>query len=68
MLNAEQNRRLLQEIDANRRFLLLAYRSNPDLLAGEDERIRRMLAADLQEPENPALLPSRRPTETDFRG
>ena len=50
MLNAEQNRRLLQEIDANRRFLLLAYRSNPGLLAREDERIRLMLAAVLPEP------------------
>lgn len=68
MLTAEQNYRLLQEIDANRRFLLLAYRSNPDLLAGEDERIRLMLATDLQEPENPALSPPRRPAGTDFRG
>ena len=61
MLTAEQNYRLLQEIDANRRFLLLAYRSNPDLLAREDERIRQMLAAVLQEPEKPSLSPSRRP-------
>ncbi|GAB4175866.1 MAG: hypothetical protein Fur0039_18610 [Rhodocyclaceae bacterium] len=50
MLTAEQNFHLLQEIDANRRFLLLAYQSNPELLAREDERIRQMLAADLPEP------------------
>ena len=68
MLTAEQNYRLLQEIDANRRFLLLAYRSNPDLLVGEDERTRQMLAVDLQEPENPALSPPRRHAGTDFRG
>ena len=68
MLSAERNYRLLLEIDANRRFLLLAYRSNPDLLAGEDEWIRLMLAADLQEPENPAPSPPRRPAATDFCG
>jgi hypothetical protein len=68
MLTAEQNDRLLQEIDANRRFLLLVYRSNPDLLAGEDERTGQMLAAVLQEPENPAPSPPRRPAGTDFRG
>lgn len=68
MLTVEQNYRFLQKIDANRRFLLLAYRSNPDLLVGEDERIRQMLAAVLQEPENPALSPPRRPAGTDFCG
>ena len=32
-MNAEQNYRLLQDMDANRRFLLQAYRSNPALQA-----------------------------------
>ena len=40
MMTAEQNYRLLQEIDANRRFMLLAYRSNPALLDGAEECIR----------------------------
>ncbi|MEZ5614911.1 MAG: hypothetical protein R3E35_06825 [Rhodocyclaceae bacterium] len=61
MLNAEQNYQLLQGIDANRRFLLLAYQSNPRLLEREDERVRQMLAAVLPEPE-------RRPAGTDFSG
>lgn len=30
-MTAEENYRLLQEIDANRRFLLMAYRQNPKL-------------------------------------
>jgi len=68
MLNAEQNRCLLQEIDANRRFLLLAYRSNPELLAREDERLRQMLAAVLPGPDEAGLAPLRRPAETDFPG
>ena len=41
-MTAEQNYRLLQEIDANRRFMLLAYQSNPALLARAEERIRRL--------------------------
>ena len=43
-MTAEQNYRLLEEIDANRQFLLLAYRSNPALLARADERTRQLLA------------------------
>ncbi len=43
MTNAERNYRLLQEIDANRRFLLMAYRQNPGLLARAEPRIRQML-------------------------
>lgn len=45
MLTAEQNYRLLQEIDANRKFLLLALRSNPKLLARAEERVRQALLA-----------------------
>ncbi len=44
-MNAQQNYRLLQEIDANRRFLLLAYRDNPDLLARAEPGIKRLLDA-----------------------
>lgn len=40
MLTAEQNLKLLREIDANRRFLLLALQSNPALLKRADERVR----------------------------
>ena len=44
-MNAQQNYRLLQEIDANRRFLLQAYRDNPDLLARADPGVKRLLDA-----------------------
>jgi hypothetical protein len=37
MMTAEQNYRLLEEIDANRRFLLQAYLSNPALQALAEE-------------------------------
>lgn len=42
MLTAEQNYRLLQEIDASRRFLLLAYRQNPTLLEHAAPEILRL--------------------------
>lgn len=41
-MNAEQNNRLLQEIDANRLFMLQAYQGNPDLLAKAEVRIRQL--------------------------
>ena len=44
-MTAEQNYRLLQEIDANRRFLLLALQGNPKLLARAEERVRQALLA-----------------------
>lgn len=44
-MNAEQNYSLLQGIDANRRFLLQAYRDNPDLLARAEPSIRRLIGA-----------------------
>lgn len=40
MKTAEQNYRLLQEIEANRRFLLMAYEQNPTLLKSAEARIR----------------------------
>lgn len=42
-MTAEENLRLIQAIDANRRFLLLAYRSNSALQCGTDPRIRILL-------------------------
>lgn len=68
MLSAELNFRLLQEMEANRRFLLRAYRSNPELLAGAEECVRQALADDLVESEMPRVPPHRRPAETDFSG
>lgn len=42
MNTAEQNYRLLQEIEANRMFLLMACQQNPKLLERADERIKQM--------------------------
>lgn len=42
MTTAEQNYRLLQEIEANRRFLLMAYQQNPKLLESAETRIRQL--------------------------
>lgn len=39
-MTAEENYRLLQEIQANRDFLLLAYRQNPELLRHAESGIR----------------------------
>lgn len=41
-MNAEQNLRLIREIEANREFLLMAYRQNPALLARAEPRIREL--------------------------
>lgn len=42
MNTAEQNYLLLQEIEASRDFLLMAYRQNPELLKHADARIRQI--------------------------
>jgi MSHA pilin protein MshD len=42
MKTAEQNYRLLQEIEANRRFLIMACQQNPELLERADVRIRKL--------------------------
>ena len=42
MMTAEQNYRLLQEIEANRQFLLTAYQQNPRLLERAEPRIREI--------------------------
>ena len=41
-LTPEENLRLLQELEANRAFILLAYQSNPDLLARAEPEIKRL--------------------------
>jgi hypothetical protein len=41
-LTAEENLLLLQEIEANRAFILLAYQSDPALLKLADPEIRRL--------------------------
>jgi hypothetical protein len=42
-MNAEENYQLMQQIEANRRFLLLACQQNPELLARAEPRIRQLL-------------------------
>jgi hypothetical protein len=44
-LNAEENLKLLQEIEANRAFILLAYQSNPSLLEMAEPQIKRLFEA-----------------------
>ena len=41
-MTGEQNLRLLEELDRNRSFLLLAYSSNPKLLVNAELRIRQL--------------------------
>ena len=41
-LTAEENLQLLQEIEANRAFILLAYQSDPALLRTADPQITRL--------------------------
>lgn len=41
-LTPEENLRLLQEIEANRAFILLAYQSDPALLKLADPQIKRL--------------------------
>lgn len=42
-MTAEENYRLLQEIQANRDFILQAYRQNPELLRHAEPRVRLLL-------------------------
>lgn len=42
MTTAEQNFQLLQEIEANRLFLLMAYEQNPELLEKAEPRVRQL--------------------------
>jgi hypothetical protein len=43
MLSGEENYKLLQEIQANRDFILQAYRQNPGLLKHAEPRIRQLV-------------------------
>ena len=47
-LTPEENLRLLQEVEANRAFILLAYQSDPELLRRADPEIRRLFKVDDQ--------------------
>ncbi len=50
-LTPEENLQLLQEIEANREFILLAYQSDPDLLAKADPEIKRLFEVNEPTPE-----------------
>jgi hypothetical protein len=41
-MTAEENYRLLQEIEANRKLILMVYQQNPALLAQAEPRIRQL--------------------------
>lgn len=43
MTTAEENKLLLERIDADRQFLLLAMQSNPALLARAEDHVRAWL-------------------------
>lgn len=58
-MTAEDNYRLLLEIQANRDFILLAYRQNPDLLRHAEPRIR--LLFELEGVDAGPPLPAARP-------
>lgn len=57
MTAAEENLCLLERIDADRQFLLLAMQSNPALLARAEMRVREWLAAVPPEPTFAEKLP-----------
>lgn len=54
-MNADRNYRLIKEIEANREFLLMAYRQNPALLQRTEPRIRMLIEGEK------GLNPARRP-------
>lgn len=59
MTPAEENYRLLQEIQANRDFLLLAYRQNPALLRHAEPDVRLLIGLPGNEEEAGAPNPHR---------
>ncbi len=63
-MTADENYRLIQEIDANRCFLLMAYRSNPHLIERADARTRALLGLPVADkfPEPPTDLGDHRPS------
>ncbi|GIK25166.1 MAG: hypothetical protein BroJett006_14120 [Betaproteobacteria bacterium] len=57
MTSAEENYRLLQEIQANRDFLLLAYQQNPALLRHAEPDVRLLFGLPENEKETGAPNP-----------
>ena len=57
MMSAEENYRLLQEIQANRDFLLLAYRQNPALLRHAEPDVRLLFGLPANEEDAGASAP-----------
>ena len=66
MMTGDQNYRLLQEIQANRLFLLAAYRQNPKLLERAEPRIKEMFEVPVRDESVVDSLPS--PTINSQRG
>lgn len=56
-MTADDNLRLIREIEANREFLLAAYRQNPALLARAEPRIRELFEP-LPALQPPPVLPA----------
>lgn len=52
-MNADRNYRLIKEIEANREFLLMAYRQNPALLQRAEPRIRMLIEGENGHPPPP---------------
>ncbi len=50
-MNGERNLRLIREIEANREFMLAAYRQNPALLSQAEQRIRDLFAPTAADPD-----------------
>jgi hypothetical protein len=58
MLSGEENYKLLMEIQANRDFILQAYRQNPELLKHADTRIRQLVAWMEEDEARSAIIPT----------
>ena len=56
-MTAEQNFLLIEAISANRQFLLMAYRDNPQLFGTADPQIRQLLEPIPDEEAFEILLP-----------
>ena len=52
-MTADQNYRLLQEIEANRKFILMAYLQNPKLLEQAEARIKQLFDVHAYRGEDP---------------
>lgn len=63
MTTAEKNYFLLQEIEANRRFLLMIYQQNPKLLERADARIKQLF--EVHTPREPDELSGTRVRDHD---